>query len=57
MSQDEDSNWQENYEMQMCLERMGWEFYKIRASEFYRNPNVVMENLKQKLSGDYLELK
>jgi len=46
---DEDYNWQTHYEMQMCLERMGWEFYKIRASEFYRNPNVVMERLTKKL--------
>jgi len=45
---DEDYNWQAHYEMQMCLERMGWEFYKIRASEFYRNPIAVMERLKQK---------
>jgi len=49
MSEDEDYNWQTHYEMQMCLERMGWEFYKIRASEFYRNPNVVMERLTKKL--------
>lgn len=51
MSEDEDYNWQGNYEMQMCLERMGWEFYKIRASEFYRNPSMVMEKLTQKLEG------
>ena len=49
MSEDEDYNWQKQYEMQMCLERVGWEFYKIRASEFYRNPNLVMERLLQKL--------
>ena len=49
MSEDEDYNWQRNYEMQMCLERMGWEFHKIRASEFYRNPTIIMEKLKRKL--------
>jgi len=46
---DEDYDWEKNYEMQMCLERMGWEFYKIRASEFYRNPSFVMDKLTQKL--------
>ncbi|MBZ9621533.1 hypothetical protein G9F71_001435 [Clostridium sp. FP2] len=51
MPSDEDYNWPKNYEMQMCLERMGWEFYKIRASEFYRNPSAVMERLKQKLNN------
>jgi hypothetical protein len=49
-SEEEDYNWQKQYEMQMCLERMGWKFYKIRASEFYRNSSVVMEKLAQKLS-------
>ncbi|MBU3189075.1 AAA family ATPase [Clostridium bowmanii] len=51
MPTDEDYNWKQHYEMQMCLERMGWEFYKIRASEFYRNPDVVMERLTQRLSN------
>ncbi|MFT5874716.1 MAG: superfamily I DNA and/or RNA helicase [Clostridium sp.] len=50
MQADEDYNWQKQYEIQMCLERVGWEFYKIRASEFYRNPSLVMERLKQKLN-------
>ena len=51
IDEDEDYNWKKHYEMQMCLERMGWEFYKIRASRFYRNPKVVMEILTQKLNG------
>ena len=51
MSEDENYDWQKQYEMQMCLERVGWEFYKIRASEFYRNPSVVMERLSQKLNN------
>ena len=49
ISEDEDYNFEKQYEMQMCLERVGWEFYKIRASEFYRNPRAVMERLAQKL--------
>ncbi|MBW9171737.1 hypothetical protein K2F43_11010 [Clostridium estertheticum] len=48
MTGDEDYDWQKQYEMQMCLERVGWEFYKIRASEFYRNPTLVMEKLIEK---------
>jgi very-short-patch-repair endonuclease len=51
MTDDEDYNWKQQYEMQMCLERMGWEFYKIRASEFYRNPSVVIERLSHKLNN------
>jgi superfamily I DNA and/or RNA helicase len=51
ISEEEDYNWKNQYEMQMCLERMGWEFYKIRASEFYRNPSAVMERLTQKLKN------
>ncbi|APC38711.1 AAA domain-containing protein [Clostridium estertheticum] len=49
MTGDEDYDWKKQYEMQMCLERVGWEFYKIRASEFYRNPTLVMEKLIKKL--------
>lgn len=49
MTEDEDYDWQKQYEMQMCLERVGWEFYKIRASEFYRNPILVMKRLEEKL--------
>ncbi|MBU3100767.1 MULTISPECIES: AAA domain-containing protein [Clostridium] len=51
MTGDEDYDWQKQYEMQMCLERVGWEFYKIRASEFYRNPKLVMEKLIEKLKN------
>jgi superfamily I DNA and/or RNA helicase len=54
MSTDEDYNWQSQYEMQMCLERMGWQFYKIRASEFYRNPREVMEILTQKINRNVI---
>ncbi|MBU3178897.1 AAA family ATPase [Clostridium estertheticum] len=51
MTDDEDYDWKKQYEMQMCLERVGWEFYKIRASEFYRNPTLVMEKLIEKLKN------
>ncbi|MBX4270307.1 AAA domain-containing protein [Clostridium estertheticum] len=51
MTGDEDYDWKKQYEMQMCLERVGWEFYKIRASEFYRNPTLVMERLIEKLKN------
>ncbi|MGH4117824.1 AAA domain-containing protein [Clostridium sp.] len=55
MPSDEDYNWKKQYEMQMCLERMGWEFYKIRASEFYRNPSEVMERLTQKINKNVIQ--
>jgi very-short-patch-repair endonuclease len=55
MPADEDYHWQKQYEMQMCLERMGWEFYKIRASEFYRNPSEVMERLAQKINKNVIQ--
>ena len=51
MDEDDEYNWQKQFEMQMCLERMGWEFYKIPASKFYRNPDVVIERLAQKLNS------
>ncbi|MBU3200151.1 AAA domain-containing protein [Clostridium estertheticum] len=51
MTEDEDYDWKKQYEMQMCLERVGWEFYKIRASEFYRNPTLVMDKLIEKLKN------
>jgi superfamily I DNA and/or RNA helicase len=54
MPSDEDYNWKKQYEMQMCLERMGWEFYKIRVSEFYRNPREIMETLKQKINRNVI---
>ena len=50
-SEDDIYNWQKQYEMQMCLERVGWEFYKIRASEFYRKPNLIMQRLAQKINN------
>lgn len=51
MPGEEDYNWQKQHDMQLCLERVGWEFYKIRASEFYRNPHIVMEKLIKKLNN------
>lgn len=42
-------NWELNHERQMTLERVGWTFYKIRGSEFYRNPEKTMEGLWLKL--------
>lgn len=42
-------DWEINHERQMTLERVGWTFYKIRGSEFYRNPEKTMEGLWMKL--------
>lgn len=37
--------WETGHEGQMTLERVGWTFHKIRASEFYRNPEKTMDRL------------
>ena len=41
--------WETGHESQMTLERVGWTFHKIRASEFYRNPEKTMERLWTRL--------
>lgn len=41
--------WETGHESQMTLERVGWTFHKIRASEFYRNPEKTMERLWSRL--------
>lgn len=40
----------ENMEAQLSLERIGWSFFKIRGSEFYYNPERIMEKLWNKLN-------
>ncbi|MFT8316440.1 MAG: AAA domain-containing protein [Clostridium sp.] len=41
--------WETGHESQMTLERVGWTFHKIRASEFYRDPEKTMERLWSRL--------
>jgi len=37
--------WEEDRQRQTVLERVGWRFWRIRASTFYRNPQKAMEPL------------
>lgn len=41
--------WQEEIERQRVLERVGWNFYRITGSMFYRDPKNTMESLFNKL--------
>jgi very-short-patch-repair endonuclease len=40
----------EDVERQAILERLGWQFVRIRGSAFYRNPDRAMETVFSKLS-------
>lgn len=42
--------WQEEIERQRVLERVGWNFWRITGSMFYRNPEKTMESLFNKLN-------
>ena len=37
-------------ERQTILERIGWEFIRIRGSEYYHNPDKAMDRVKSKLT-------
>lgn len=41
----------EDVERQAILERLGWQFVRIRGSAFYRNPDRVMETVFSRLSA------
>ena len=40
----------EDMERQTILERLGWNFIRIRGSEYYRNPDSTMERVVSELS-------
>lgn len=42
-------DWEQRYERQAVLERVGWTFFKLRGSEFYRNKNKTIDGLVSKL--------
>ncbi|WP_237179188.1 AAA domain-containing protein [Paenibacillus sp. MMS18-CY102] len=41
--------WHEDMERQRILERVGWKFWRVRGSAFYRDPVQAMESLWVKL--------
>lgn len=43
-------DWEKHRERQMALERVGWIFYRIRGSEFYRNQDRTVNRLLAKLN-------
>ncbi|MEZ0536616.1 AAA domain-containing protein [Caldicellulosiruptoraceae bacterium PP1] len=42
--------WEEDIERQCILERVGWTFWRVRGSEFYRDPEEAMKSLWVKLN-------
>ncbi|MBC2581287.1 AAA domain-containing protein [Clostridium sp. DJ247] len=47
----ENYNWEEHIEQQLDLRRLGWNFYRVRASEFYYDPEKTLDNLYDKLKS------
>jgi very-short-patch-repair endonuclease len=41
----------EDLERQAILERMGWSFVRIRGSEFFRNPDLALKPILEKLQS------
>jgi very-short-patch-repair endonuclease len=50
----ENYNLEEGFEVQLDLEGIGWTFFRIRSSEFYYDPEKVMEKLYTKLKNNNL---
>lgn len=46
---DKINNWKEEHKKQNCLEKVGWKFFKINGSEFYRNPEKTIDKLFEKI--------
>lgn len=47
----EQYNFKDTIERQLNLERVGWTFIRIRASEFYLEPEIVMNRVFEKLNN------
>ncbi|WP_243186808.1 AAA domain-containing protein [Clostridium muellerianum] len=47
---DKNMDVKKNMETRLSLERIGWSFFRIRGSEFYYNPEKVMEKLCNRLN-------
>jgi len=46
--------WEEDRERQRTLERVGWIFWRIRGSEFYKDRNKALESLWSKLDDMHI---
>lgn len=44
-------NWEENHSRRMTLQRVGWNFFIIRESQFYYQPEVTMTSLYEELDS------
>lgn len=44
-------NWDENHSRRMTLQRVGWNFFIIRESQFYYQPEVTMTSLYKELDS------
>ena len=49
--------WEDDLERQRILERVGWKFWRVRGSAFYRNPAKAMEPLWKVLDEMEIETK
>ena len=45
----------EDMERQTILERLGWQFIRIRGSEYYRDPDKTMDRVVAELTDDGIE--
>ncbi|MDW8801360.1 AAA domain-containing protein [Clostridium sp. A1-XYC3] len=45
-------NWEENHNRRMTLQRVGWNFFIIRESQFYYQPKKCMEKLYTELEAN-----
>ena len=43
--------WESDRERQAILERLGWTFYRIRGSAYYRDPDVALSGLWDRLES------
>lgn len=44
-------NWEENHNRRMTLQRVGWNFFIIRESQFYYQPEETMSSLYEELEN------
>ncbi|MCY6484992.1 AAA domain-containing protein [Clostridium aestuarii] len=47
--------WEEEYDKQICLHRVGWKFLRIKGSEFYRNPEETINKLCKRIESEDID--